>query len=260
MERRRRGVLAAVGAVLALTVGATPAGAATDSATGGGVVAQATPDPVVIVNGTLSPQFVTEPLAVRLRADGYTVRTFVLTNLGTGDIRDTARDLATFVAQVRAETGAARVDLIGHSQGGLVERQFVKTEGGADQVDSLIMLGSPNHGTSVASLVEMFAGGDCLGFVACQQMATNSPYIQALNAGDDTIGNVRYTSIFTRYDELATPYDTARLGDGAANIFVQGQCPLRFVGHLGLVLDGAVYDGIRDALRGGPVRLACWAV
>ena len=65
---------------------------------------------------------------------------------------------------------------------------------------------------------------------------------------------------FTRYDELATPYDTARLGDGAANILVQGQCPLRFVGHLGLVLDGAVYDGIRDALRGGPVRLACWAV
>ena len=76
MERRRRGVLAAVGAVLALTVGATPAGAATDSATGGGVVAQATPDPVVIVNGTLSPQFVTEPLAVRLRADGYTVQGF----------------------------------------------------------------------------------------------------------------------------------------------------------------------------------------
>ena len=53
----------------------------------------------------------------RQKADGYTVRTFVLTNLGTGDIRDTARDLATFVAQVRAETGAARVDLIGQPVG-----------------------------------------------------------------------------------------------------------------------------------------------
>lgn len=259
MERRRRGMLAAAGAVLALTLAAPPAGATTDTVARRGAVAQAAADPVVIVNGTLSPQFVTEPLAARLRADGYTVRTFVLTDLGTGDIRNTARDLATFVAQVRRETGAARVDLIGHSQGGLVERQFVKTEGGAAVVDSLIMLGSPNHGTTVASLVEMFAGGDCLGIVACQQMATNSPYVQALNAGDDTIGNVRYTSIYTRYDELATPYATSRLDDGATNVLVQSQCPLRFVGHLGLILDGTVYDGIRDALRGGPVRLDCWA-
>ena len=156
MERRWIGVLAALAVALAVAV-APPAGAA-NSATGAEraavtpASAQAAADPVVIVNGTLSPEFVTAPLAARLRADGYTVRTFVLTDLGTGDIRNTARDLATFVDRVRAETGAARVDLIGHSQGGLVERQFVKTEGGDTEVDSLIMLGSPNHGTTVASL------------------------------------------------------------------------------------------------------------
>jgi triacylglycerol esterase/lipase EstA (alpha/beta hydrolase family) len=263
MERRRRNVLAVIGVALGMAVappaGAAATGPAASAARSTSASAQGTADPVVIVNGTLSPEFVTEPLAARLRADGYTVRIFVLTDLGTGDIRDTARDLATFVDGVRAETGAARVDLIGHSQGGLVERQFVKTEGGAAEVDSLVMLGSPNHGTTAASLAEMFGGGDCLGFVACQQMATDSPYVQELNAGDDTIGNVRYTSIYTAYDELATPYSTSRLDDGATNVLVQAQCPFRFVGHLGLILDGAVYDGIRDALRGGPIRLDCWA-
>ena len=81
-------MLAGVGAALALALlapAAPPAGAATGTAAG--PAAQAVPDPVVIVNGTLSPQFVTEPLAARLRADGYTVRIFVLTDLGTGGLR-----------------------------------------------------------------------------------------------------------------------------------------------------------------------------
>lgn len=75
--RRPLRALSAIGVALTAiaapsVVGAEPAGAAA-------------PDPVVIVNGTLSPEFVTEPLAARLRADGYSVRTFVLTGLGTGD-------------------------------------------------------------------------------------------------------------------------------------------------------------------------------
>ena len=41
---------------------------------------------------------------------------------------------------------------------------------------------------------------------------------------------------------------------------VQAQAPLRVVGHLTLITDGAVADGIRDALRGESVRLACFAL
>ena len=256
MLRRALAALWAVGtALVAVTV---PSAIGVGSV--GAVGAAPAPDPVVIVNGTLSPAFVTDVLAARLRADGYRVSTFVLTDLGTGDIRRTSRDLATFVDRVLAETGATKVDLIGHSQGGLVERQYVKAEGGAAKVDSLIMLGSPNNGTVVANLVAAFGGGDCLDFVACQQMAAGSSFLAELNAGDDTIGDVRYTSVYTVYDELAVPYRTAMLEDGATNVLVQAQCPARFVGHLGLVLDGAVYDGIRDALRHQPIRLNCWAI
>ncbi|OZM71415.1 lipase [Amycolatopsis antarctica] len=217
-------------------------------------------DPVVIVAGTFGPAVFYEPLAARARAEGYSVSIFQLTNLGTGDIADTAKDLAAFVDGVRRDTGAAKVDLVGHSQGGLVARQYVKSEGGESTVDSLVSLGAPQYGTAVANIAEFFGGGDCLKIVACQQMAVDSNFVNSLNEGDDTIGDVRYTNIYTSLDELVRPVENAALEDGAANVRVQSQCPARVVAHVGLATDGTVYDGVSDALRGDPVELNCVAV
>jgi triacylglycerol lipase len=222
--------------------------------------AAATPDPVIIVNGTFGPAFFYEPLAARLRGDGYRVFIFELTDLGTGDIANTARDLRTFADGVRAQTGAAKVDLVGHSQGGLVARQYVKALGGASTVDSLVSIGAPHYGTAVANLADFFGGGNCIGIVACQQMAVGSTFLSGLNAGDDTIGSVRYTNLYTIYDELVRPVDNAGLRDGATNVLIQSQCPLRVLGHIGLALDGTAYDGIHDALRGARISLNCLAL
>ena len=152
---------------------------------------------------------------------------------------------------LRARTGAAKVDIVSHSMGGLVSRTFVKSLGGASQVDSLIMLGTPNYGTALANVASFFTLGSCVGITACQQMAAGSTFLAALNAGDDTIGSVRYTSIATLYDEIVFPYSNAFLANDGniANVTVQAQCPLRFPGHLTLITDGAVADGILDALR-----------
>jgi triacylglycerol lipase len=246
----RRVVLAALAALLLWL----PTG---PSATAG---AAPGPDPVIIVAGTFSPAIANEPLAARLRADGYPVRIFELPTLGLQDINLTARALSAFVGQVRATTGAAKVDLVGHSQGGLVARSYVKDFGGASSVDSLITLGTPNRGTYVANLVSFLGLGDCLSVVACEQMSIGSAYLSALNAGDDTIGTVRYTTIRTLQDELVRPVDNATLQDGATNVLVQSRCWLRVVGHVGLIIDGAVYSGIDQALRGEPVRMSCFAV
>ena len=218
------------------------------------------PDPVVIVNGTFGPAFFYEPLAKRLRDDDHEAFIFELTNLGTTDIADTARDLAAFVDDVRARTGADKVDLVGHSQGGLVARQYVKYLGGDSTVDSLVSLGAPHYGTEVANIAAFFGGGDCLGIVACQQMAEGSDFVNALNDGDDTIGSVRYTNFYTSLDELVRPVQNAALADGATNVRIQSQCPLRPVEHVGLALDGTVYSGIHDALNGDPITLDCFAV
>ena len=122
----------------------------------------ATRHPVIIVAGTFSPAFANEPLAARLRADGYNTFIFELPTLGTQDINLSAQALDTFADAVRAQTGAGKVDLIGHSQGGLVARSYVKHHGGAGEVDSLITLGAPNRGTLVANLVNFLGLGDCL--------------------------------------------------------------------------------------------------
>lgn len=210
--------------------------------------------PVIIVAGTLQPAATYDRLADRLRAEGYDVHIFELPNLGRGDIALSADQLATFADKVRLDSGADQVDIVAHSQGGLVARQYVKFDGGADHVRNLISLGSPNHGT-IAAWAATLIGADKDGFVAGAQMSPGSDFLARLNDGDDTIGNVQYTSFYTDNDEVVFPATTARLADGAANVRVQDQLPDNTVGHNGLPFDPAVQNGILDALRGKPVDL-----
>ncbi len=227
---------------------------------------EATRDPVIIVAGTLAGQTLAgvyyEPLAARLRADGYDVTIFGLPGSGLGDIGTISGNLASKVAAVRARTGAARVDLIGHSQGGLVIRHFLKYRGGASVVDSAISLGAPHYGAAVANLLTLLGLGTCAGVVACRQMTIGSPFLAALNAGDDTIGNVRYTNIASVNDGIVQPFTTSFLNDDGnnTNVKVQKQCPLRSVGHVALPYDGTVYSGIQDALAHRAITLNCFAL
>ncbi|MET8907087.1 alpha/beta fold hydrolase [Micromonospora sp. NPDC004551] len=262
-----RTILAATAAVTALLVPATAAHAepTTETATttaaaqaAAGLAAAA--DPVVVVGGLIGISIAYEPIAARLRADGYRVSIYQLPNLGFGDIRESARALSSYVDQVRAATGAAKVDLVTHSEGGLVSRWYVKFLGGAAKVDHYVSLGSPQQGTYVANIVNFVGLGSCAGIVACQQMSIGSSFLADLNGGDDTPGAVRWTTVRTWQDELVRPVDNASLADGATNVLVQAWCPLRIVGHLGLVLDGTTYTVVRQALADAAIRPNCFAV
>lgn len=220
-------------------------------------------DPVIVVNGLFGIGIVYEPLVARLRADGYQVWDFELPTLGTQDIRVTARALNAFADGVRAQTGAAKVDLIGHSEGGLVSRAYVKYEGGSTEVDSLITLGTPNNGTAAANIIRFFTLGTCVGITACEQMTIGSTFLSSLNAGDDSIGSVQYTNIATVVDELVQPYTSSFMAAGDGNITnrtLQSECWARFPGHLGLIVDGAVYSGVQDALAKRAIDFNCFAV
>lgn len=215
-------------------------------------------NPVLIVGGSVSPEFTLAILACRLRKDGFSVFTMRLEGGGLGDIALSARSVAARVDKIRARTGAAKVDVIGYSQGGLESRYYLKFLGGADAVSTYVSLGTPHYGSVLANLGRLI--GHCLGIVACQQMAIGSPFLADLNAGDDTPGLPRYVSIYTVLDLLVQPFAKARLEEGATNVKLQSHCPLRLVGHLGLVLDGAVYGLVRSALRGGPISTRCLAL
>jgi triacylglycerol esterase/lipase EstA (alpha/beta hydrolase family) len=220
-------------------------------------------DPVIVVNGLFGVGLAYEPLVARLRADGYRVWDFELPTLGTQDIRLSAQALDAFADAVRAQTGAAKVDLVGHSEGGLVSRAYVKYYGGAAEVDSLVTLGTPNYGTVAANIARVFTLGTCAGITACEQMTIGSSFLAGLNAGDDSIGNVAYTNIATIWDELVQPYTNSFLNAADGNVTnrtLQSQCFLRVVGHLGLIVDGAVYSGVEDALEKQPIRFNCFAL
>jgi len=227
--------------------------------------ADPTPGPVVIVPGTLADEPIIEvelrSLREALRADGYQPFTYYLPGGGTGDMRVTAAGLPAFVDDVLATTGASTVDIIGHSQGGLLGRYYVKFLGGDATVDSLVSLGTPHHGTKLANLGSLFGLWNCLGFGACTQAAVGSSFLADLNGDDDTPGAVRYTSFATKLDAIVVPYGNSLLtGDGNTNVVVQDQCPLRTVEHLTFPQDGAVYSGIVDALAGRPITLDCLAL
>lgn len=62
-------------------------------------------------------------------------------------IRNSAAELATFVKSVLGATGAKKVDLVGHSQGGMMPRYYIGFLGGAKYVHHLVGIAPSNHGT-----------------------------------------------------------------------------------------------------------------
>jgi triacylglycerol esterase/lipase EstA (alpha/beta hydrolase family) len=228
--------------------------------------ARPAPDPVIIVAGTgasepPAPVLDLTLLVDRLEADGYTAFVFYLPGQGLGDIGETSAAFAPFVDQVLAATGASRVDVIGHSQGGLVARYYIKFLGGSPKVDSFIGLATPHYGTQLANLASLHGLVDCLGYAFCQQVVTGSPWLDALNGDDDTFGAVRYTNFATNLDLIVVPYTNSfQRSPGAVNVTIQQHCPLHIVDHLTLALDGTTYSGIQDALAGRPITLGCLAI
>jgi triacylglycerol esterase/lipase EstA (alpha/beta hydrolase family) len=117
------------------------------------------PRPVVLVNGTFANQITSwNAVSPLLKNNGYCVYTFNYGGLFVGQIGSygpiaaSAGELKTEVDKVLASTGAAKVDLVGWSQGGMMPRYYLKNLGGAAKVNVLIGLAPSNHGTTLSGL------------------------------------------------------------------------------------------------------------
>lgn len=225
-----------------------------------------TKEPVVIVGGLIGMGPITNtsylPLAAKIKGAGFDPHIWTAWNFGLGDINANAKRLNAYVDQVRARTGSSKVKIVTHSLGGLVAREYIKNEGGAAEVSQLTMMAPTNNGTALANLGN-FVGAGVIGLKGISQQAIGSPFLTALNSGDQSVGNVKYTSIATVYDEIVLPYTSSfmRASDGnIENVTLQHQCPWRFPEHFTIAMNGAVIDGVIDTLKGQPVRMNCWAI
>jgi pimeloyl-ACP methyl ester carboxylesterase len=208
------------------------------------------PVPVVLVNGTTEGQSLNwSAMAPYLTNKGYCVYTFnygvKLGVNGLGDIAASAGELKTFIETVvLPRTGAAKVDLVGHSQGGMMPRHYIKFLGGFTKVRRLVGISPSNHGTSLSSIATAGAifGINPLvarGFPGLTDQTPTSAFMKHLNtcpfglpAADICTGDpVKYTVIQTTEDRIVTPYTNAFL-QGATNILMQQVCPLDDTGHI----------------------------
>jgi triacylglycerol esterase/lipase EstA (alpha/beta hydrolase family) len=228
------------------------------------------PYPVVLVDGTGANQADDFAAVSPLLADnGYCVYS---DNVGgtpgaplqaIGDIPTSATELSTIVGKVVAATGAAKVDLVGHSQGGgVLPRWYLKYDGGAARVSQLVGLAPSNHGTTLSGLVTLGKDLQALGLVnaglnfaglpAAVEQETGSAVNAQLDAGGDTVPGVTYTDIVSRNDEVVTPYTNQFLtaGPGATvhNILLQTVCPLDQGEHLSVVYDQIALREMLNAL------------
>ncbi len=120
------------------------------------------PRPVILVHGTfenmagnwqaLSPLLVNHGYCVFALNYGSYDNSGAVGIDATGPIETSAQQLSTFVTKVLTATGARKVDLVGHSQGGMMPRYYLKFLGGAAKVDALVGLAPSNHGTTLDGL------------------------------------------------------------------------------------------------------------
>ncbi len=253
---RRRlvlGVWAAVLALLVVAVAASLAGRG-DSGADPRAVPQDQPGPVLLVPGYGGSTSGLALLAGRLRNQGKDVEVLSLPDNGQGDLMAQADVLAAAADAAIERTGAASVDVVGYSAGGVVARLWLSQAGAGAPVRRLVSLGAPQHGTALASLGALFAG-QCP--TACQQLDPASDLLARLNAGSGSEapeGPVS-VSLWTSLDQVVIPPESAVLA-GALNIQIQSVCPASEVTHSGLLSDPLVAAMVAAQLQASPpVRL-----
>jgi len=174
---------------------------------------------------------------------------------GYGDIAASAAQLGAFVDSVLKATVASAVDMVGHSQGGLMPRYYIQNLDGASKVHHLIGLAPSNYGTDFYGILPQALASPiavqvlaaiCL---ACVQQVAGSPFLDELNRNGDTVEGVQYTVIETRYDDVITPYTNAFMKDPrATNLTVQDFCDLDFTDHVGIPYDPITLRIVRNSL------------
>ncbi|MET7455864.1 alpha/beta fold hydrolase [Streptomyces sp. NPDC005574] len=154
----------------------------------------------------------------------------------TCDIRTAAELLGRHIEEICARTGSDRVDIVGHSLGGLIARYYVQRLGGDLRVRTLVTLGTPHAGTRVAPL------------------ANAHPIVRQMRPGSELLTELtrpapgcrtHFVSFWSDLDHLMDPLETACIEHpdlSAENVRVSG------VGHLALPVHPAVATGIRQVL------------
>lgn len=227
-----------------------------------GALAGAPKPPVLLVPGTtLNPSsdygYGWEPALTQLGIRWCTVN---LPGNAMGDIQTAGEYVVSAIRTMHHRYGG-RIDIIGHSQGGMVPRWALRFwPDTRAMVDDVIGLSPSNHGTLDA--IPLCAVGCAPAF---WQQRSNARFIAALNSVQETFPGISYTDVYTNADEVVVPNfgpaaSSSLHGGGGkiTNVAVQTVCPTDLTEHLGVgIYDHTAYALAVDALEhSGPANPA----
>lgn len=220
------------------------------------------PTPVILVHGTgLNGGNSWATFGAALAAEGFCVwapTVGALPGLGAAGGLDSltgasAPQLAAEIDRVRALTGAAEVDLVGHSQGAIVA-SYVAATARADAVRTVVTMGADpaRSGEGPPEFVT-----DLLGVLSAETAERDAEATLAW-LGDEGVPfarGVRYVAVSSDYDELTGPVVAPQVPDfvDLRVVRLQDGCEADRSGHLTVLASPRAVDLVIDAL-GGPLR------
>lgn len=203
---------------------------------------------VVLIHGTFSSSMMSfGALAPRLGNSGYCVYAPDYGAREPSDlfkavisVEQSAQQVADFIDVVMARTGADKIDLIGHSQGGLLGFYLLKELGYADRVRHFLAMAPSIRGTTIAPDDWKVQDRYCQ---ACADQNPNSPIIRAVNEGPITQPGVQYTVLVTQQDYIVRPVESQFVREeGVRNLYIQDSLPDKFATHSNMLYDDEVLD------------------
>ncbi|OKJ01964.1 lipase [Streptomyces sp. CB01249] len=192
--------------------------------------------PVVFLHGFIDNRSVFVLLRRSLARHGWLHLESLNYSPLTSDIRTAAELLDRHIEEICARTGHPRVDIVGHSLGGLIARYYVQRLAGDRRVRTLVTLGTPHSGTAVAPL----AGA----LPIVRQMRQGSAPVEELRLPAPGC-RTRFVSFWSELDRVIVPAEAACVDHpdlDAVNVRVTG------IGHLALPVHPAVAAAVRQAL------------
>lgn len=216
------------------------------------------PEPVILIHGLLANRNDNwQTYGPLLANQGYCVFSLTYGSLdgdpngfigGLAPMETSAAALDRFVDQVLHSTGAAKVALVGHSEGATMPYWYLKLGGGATKVSTMIGLASAVRGAGGPPLPDAGIDIGPAGQLAPVQLLPNSEFMQQLNDGGITVPGVAYTQIVTRYDQVV-PYTAGLIHEpGVTNHVLQDLCPENFADHLSINSDPVTSRLVLNAL------------
>ncbi|WP_327095878.1 lipase family protein [Nocardia vinacea] len=180
---------------------------------------------------------------------------------GNGPLADSAVEIKQKLTALTTRLGVPKVDLIGHSEGGIMAQYIVKTDPAiATGVHSVTTISSPTHGTLGNLGATLLNAGNFRDELpvppAVKDLLAGSAFLQELNSGPITVPGVAYTTISSRFDPISSfGQNQAMIAEpGVDNYVLQNVCPGSKAGHNGTVFSPTTAALVLNRLDHSAVR------